>query len=159
MPRALHYIKTSDKAYPYRHLAYVGLKDTTSAIKILLPEVLETGLASNTNLVTTAVSLLKAKYDKQYLATQLNAAIDKLEAIQIISEKFSYESYSIFFMDVFIPVPDYMMYSKEYKDKSEIEKRKLFLRQSNFYKLVTDNNSASMLLIKFYIDHLLFYNQ
>lgn len=154
--QALHYIKTSDKVYPYRHFcgnemtashihlaemygkAYVGLKDTTSAIKVLLPEVIETGLASNTNLVTTAVSLLKAKYDKQYLVAQLNSAIDKLEVIQITSQKISYETYSFFFIDVSIPVPDYMMYSEEYKEKSEIEKRKLFLRQSNFYKLVND---------------------
>ncbi len=40
-------------------------------------------------------------------------------------------------MDVLIPVWADMMNGDEYKDKTEVERRKLFVRQSRFYKLIT----------------------
>lgn len=153
--KALQYIKTFHRVYPYRHFcgnelmasqiytaemyakAYIGMKDTTRAIRALLPETMETGLAPNTELVTTVTGLLKAKYDKQFLVSALNASIDKLEVKQIRYKRSSYETYQIIFLDVPIPVTDYMIDGDEYKDKSEVDKRKLFVRKSNFYKLVT----------------------
>lgn len=154
--KALQYIESFHMVYPYHHFcgnelmasqiytaemygkAYIGMKDTIKAIRALLPETMETGLAPNNELVTTVTGLLKAKYDRPYLVSQLNTAIDKLEAKQMRYKRSIYETYQIIFLNVSIPVPGDMMYGDEYQGKSEIEKRKLYVRKSNFYKLITE---------------------
>jgi tetratricopeptide (TPR) repeat protein len=154
--KALQYIKTFHLVYPYRHFcgnelaayhiytaemygrAYAGMKDTASAIKVLLPEVLGTGLAPNVSLVNRAVGLLKAKYEKQYLIDKLNTAIDSLGVKTVKVKRDSYEEYQLNFMGVSIIVWGDMMSGDEYKDKSELEKRKLFVKNSFFYKLIND---------------------
>lgn len=154
--KALQYIKTFHRVYPYRHFcgneltasriytaemysrAYEGMKDTTSAINVLLPEAFETGLAPNASLVNRVVGLLKAKYEKQFLVAQLNTAIDKLEEKTVKGKRDSYETYLLNFMEVSIPVWGDMMWGDEYQNKPELEKRKIFVKNSLLYKMIND---------------------
>lgn len=151
---ALEYIQLFDTKYPYQHFcgnemeaaeiytaemysrAYLGLQDTTKAIRVLLPYIFDNGLAPNTSLVNDAIKLLQARYEKNYLSAQLNNAIDGLTAKTIKEKKYQYEKYQIVFLDVTIDVPDMTLrlkLPKESLNSPEVEKRKLSAKASDFY--------------------------
>lgn len=88
---AIYFIQMADK-YPYQHFCgneyaadeihaktllgkcYVGLNQPDTAIKVMLPELLPNGLASNHYLVPVAVQALEMKYGKENLRMHIDEA-------------------------------------------------------------------------------------
>jgi hypothetical protein len=155
---ALTYIEMFDKEYPYRHFcgnemaafenykavmyakAWCGLKDTLKAIHYLLPYVFYNGLASNRQVVDNIVQLLTAKYSKAFLASELKKAIENLSSKVIHEGNYRHTVYTIAFLGTGIEVP-YEYFepkdTREYAGKTELEKRKLSVVDSDFYQRLT----------------------
>lgn len=91
--KALHYLELTKK-YPYRHFCgneyaaeeiykcnlyarcYLGVGDTSQALKVLLPNILESGLADNSNLVQLTAEILLNKYTKEELKVLFERAFE-----------------------------------------------------------------------------------
>lgn len=155
--KALSYIQLFDSAFPFRHFcgnayasydiykakmyakAYAGLGDTNSAIQKLLPEIIETGLADNSSLVNLTVDLLKKSYDTRVLKEEIENAVNGIYERKAGPKK-EYNLYFIKFMETELQLPTYISLNRSTGEQAnqltEIERRKLFLKQSRFYKLL-----------------------
>ena len=153
--KALSYIQLFDSTFPFRHFCgnayasydiykaemyakvYAGLGDTISAIQKLLPEIMETGLADNSSLVDMTVELLKRSYDKYLLKEELENAVNGIYQRKAGPKK-EYDLYFIKFLGTELQLPTYVSLDRSTRVQAnqltEIERRKLFLKQSRFYK-------------------------
>ncbi len=153
---ALKYIKLFDKKYPYKHFCgnelksysifraqmyaevYLGLKDSVKALDHLLPEIFDSGLASNAELVQTTTALLKIIYSHKELDSGMEKALASISIRTYKNRKYRYDRVKIVFLKRTIEVPDFDPdYYNSKTDNSKltkIEKMKLLIQHSEFYK-------------------------
>jgi len=113
--KALDYLNLTQK-YVYRHFCgneyaadkiyltelyaqcYIGLKDSKKATEILLPEILNNGLADNTDLVNLAYQVLLESYSREELRTKYEEAFTNYQVEKAKKRKEEYEKHYIVFL-------------------------------------------------------------
>lgn len=149
---AIKYLDLTKK-FPYRHFCgneyaadeiymselyakcYLGLNDTAKALKILLPNLLENGLANNSDLVVLTTETLLKKYSKDELKTFFENAFKtyKMEKIKP-KDSDEYERYYITFLSTDIEINFWRLELVE-QDKKQTEIENIY-KTSQFYKLL-----------------------
>ena len=115
--------------------AYVGLNEPDKALKVLLPHLLENGLADNSDLVVLTTEILLKKYSRNELKTLFEIAF-KTYKTEKVKQKDSdeYERYYITFLSTDIEMNSWQL------DFVELDKRQAVIeniyKHSQFYKLL-----------------------
>lgn len=149
---AIKYLDLTKK-FPYRHFCgneyasdeiymselyakcYLGLNDTAKALKILLPNLLENGLADNSNLVVLTTETLLKKYSKDELKTFFENAFKTYKTEKIKSkDSDEYDRYYITFLSTDIEINSWRLEFIEL-DKKQTEIENIY-KSSRFYKLL-----------------------
>jgi hypothetical protein len=150
---ALEYLDLTRK-FPYRHFCgneyaadeiymaelyaqcYLGLRDYRKAYNVLLPNILENGLADNSNLVDTAYAALLKTHNKDDLRRLFDIALQDVKTEKIKQGKNEYERQYITFLDTKIEINSWRYdFTNPYgRDKAIAEIQK----HSKFYKLLTN---------------------
>lgn len=149
---ALNYLDETKK-YPYRHFCgneyaadeiymaemyskcYLGLGQYEKAYDILLPNIMENGLASNSELVNTAFYALLKNYNKEELKSQFENSFKNVVAAKETRNKNEYTLFYINFLNRKIELNSWELSEM----LTETEKEKVLnkmLAESEFYKLL-----------------------
>lgn len=150
---ALNYLDETKK-YPYRHFCgneyaadeiymaemyskcYLGLNQYEKAYDILLPHIIENGLASNSELINTTFDALLKTYKKEELKTQFENSFKNVVAVKETRNKNEYTFFYINFLNRKIELSSWNL--SEMLTESEREKiLNTMLEESEFYKLLT----------------------
>ncbi|WP_156900381.1 tetratricopeptide repeat protein [Flavobacterium filum] len=150
---AIKYLDLTKK-YPYRHFCgneyaadeiymselyakcYIGLNDRQKAIETLLPNLLENGLANNSDLVNLTYQTLLQKYSKDDLKIKFEQAFKNYQIEKVKNKDSEYEKYFITFLDTKIELSSWRLdYLKPEERAKEIDKT---YRNSEFYKLLNE---------------------
>ena len=150
---AIKYLDLTKK-YPYRHFcgneyaadeiymselyakSYLGLNDKQKALKILLPNILENGLADNSDLVDLTYNTLLKDYQKGELKVKYEQAFESYQTERIKSKKEEYNKYYITFLDTKIELSSWQFdFLKPEEKQTEIDK---IYKSSKFYKLLSE---------------------
>lgn len=150
---ALNYLDETKK-YPYRHFCgneyaadeiymaemyskcYLGLNQYEKAYDILLPHIIENGLASNSELINTTFDALLKTYKKEELKTQFENSFKNVVAVKETRNKNEYTFFYINFLNRKIELSSWNL--SEMLTESEREKvLNTMLEESGFYKLLT----------------------
>ena len=114
---------------------YLGLNDTAKALKILLPNLLENGLANNSDLVVLTTETLLKKYSKDELKTFFENAFKTYKTEKIKpKDSDEYERYYITFLGTDIEINSWRLEFVEL-DKKQTEIENIY-KNSQFYKLL-----------------------
>lgn len=151
---ALHYLDQTKK-YPYNHFCgnehaandiymanmystcYLALNNYEKAYDILLPNILNNGLANNSYLITTAFDALSKKYAKEDLKVQFENAFKNVSQEKKGKGKNEYTSFYITFVNRKIVLDIWNL--NEFMSKEEQEKViSSVLAESRFYKLLSE---------------------
>jgi tetratricopeptide (TPR) repeat protein len=142
------------KRYPYMHYCgvesaadeiymaelyaqcYLALHDYEKAYAVLLPNILENGLASNSNLVDTAYNALLKTYDKASLKKQFELAFQNIKTETIKQGKYEYRIQYITFLNTRITL-DYWQFDLTHASIKENEIDEL-CKNFKFYKLLSN---------------------
>ncbi|KGO84755.1 tetratricopeptide repeat protein [Flavobacterium suncheonense] len=150
---AIKYLDETKK-HPYRHFCgneyaadeiymaemyskcYLGMNEYEKAYDILLPNILENGLADNSNLIDTAFNALLKKYKKEDLKVQLEISFSNVTTEKEIRNKNEYTFYYINFLNRKIQLSSWNLFEllSEQERQNAI---KQILIESKFYKLLT----------------------
>lgn len=122
--QAIKYIDLTE-TYPYQHFcgneyaandiyiatlytkSYRGLGDTKKALNYSLPQVFNSGLANNRNLVELTVEILKEDFDLKAIKKELEKASKEYYTEKRKKEKYEWIEYCITFLDIKIELPSY----------------------------------------------------
>jgi len=143
------------RQFPYRHFCgneyaadeiymselyakcYLGLNETDKALKILLPNLLENGLADNSDLVILTTETLLKRYPKAELRTLYENAFKSYKTEKIKpKDSDEYEKYFITFLDTDIEINSWRLeFVKQEEKQKEIED---IYKKSQFYKQLNE---------------------
>jgi tetratricopeptide (TPR) repeat protein len=142
------------KIYPFKHFGgneyasdhiyiselyakcYIGLKDNKTALEYLLPNLIENGLADNSNLVALAYETATQKYSKDELKFKYNQAFKNYKRVRLKNKDYQYNTYIITFLNSEIKLPSWQLEDLKPKEiQNEIHK---IYNQSKFYKLLNE---------------------
>lgn len=130
----LKYLELTKK-YPYRHfcgnemageriylkelygMCYLGLKDYKSAFAVLLPEVVEIGLADNKSLVIMTYNALLKIYSKEYLRQEYEKAFFNYKTEKVKNSDGEEDIYYIIFLDTKIELTLWMLQSQSIEER------------------------------------------
>jgi tetratricopeptide (TPR) repeat protein len=150
---AINYLDFTKK-YPYRHFCgnefaseeiymaemyskcYLGLNQYEKALDILLPNIIENGLASNTELVNITFNALLKNYKKEDLKTQFENSFKNVVAVKETRNKNEYTYYYINYINRKIELSSWKLDEM----MNEQERGKIIAEiqtNSEFYKLLT----------------------
>lgn len=116
---------------------YLGLNEYEKAYDILLPNIIENGLARNDHLVKTAFDAFLKNHTKEELKVQFENAFQNIITERETRNKEEYNNYYIRFLNRKILLNSWDFYGG-FASKEEIEKAaKKILTESGFYKLLT----------------------
>lgn len=152
--QALKYLELTKK-YPYQHFCgnehaanniymaqlyaecYIGLKQYDSAINILVPHLIENGLASNRSAVDLLYEVLLKKYKKVELQKLLEEAFKNYYTEIVMDERGDYKNYYIIFLGQKIYIHFWNLYdfdsTSDDKIKENVKNKYTSLR---LYKLL-----------------------
>lgn len=149
---ALNYLDETKK-FPYRHFCgneyaadeiymavmyakcYLGLNQYEKAYDILLPNIIENGLASNSEIITISIDALLKNYKKEELKIQFENCFKNVFAEKVKSNKNEYTTYNINFLNRKIQLESWKLNSEMTEQEREKECHKI-LAESKFYKLL-----------------------
>lgn len=150
---ALRYLDQTNK-YPYRHFCgneyaadaiymatmysncYLALNDYEKAYDVLLPNILENGLADNSYLIKTAYEALLKKHRKEDLKIEFENAFKNIITEKEISDKYEYTNYYIKFQNRKIQLEPWSLdFISSEDDLKKVATS--ILTNSEFYKLLT----------------------
>jgi hypothetical protein len=149
---ALNYLDETKK-FPYRHFCgneyaadeiymaemyakcYLGLNQNEKAYDILLPNIIENGLASNSEIITISIDALLKNYKKEELKIQFENCFKNVFAEKVKSNKNEYTTYNINFLNRKIQLESWKLNSEMTEQEREKECQKI-LAKSEFYKLL-----------------------
>jgi hypothetical protein len=115
---------------------YLGLNQYEKAYDILLPHIIENGLASNSELINTTFDALLKTYKKEELKTQFENSFKNVVAVKETRNKNEYTFFYINFLNRKIELSSWNL--SEMLTESEREKvLNTMLEESGFYKLLT----------------------
>lgn len=168
---ALIYIKKSDfkealnylektKKYPYHHFCgnelsaeeiymatlyakcYIGLNQYKKAKKIVLPHIIENGLAGNHELVEITIQLLLKNYKANELKEKFEFAFSNYKTEMEKGKEGQYERYYIEYLDekIEIDIWDFEFLQNEQAKKERMMEK---CKRSYFYKKLDTINSAT----------------
>lgn len=150
---AINYLDFT-KNYPYHHFCgnefaseeiymaemyskcYLGLNQYEKALDILLPNIIENGLASNTELVNITFNALLKNYKKEDLKTQFENSFKNVVAVKETRNKNEYTYYYINYINRKIELSSWKLNEM----MNEQERGKVIAEiqtNSEFYKLLT----------------------
>ncbi len=150
---AISYLELTKK-YPYRHFCgneyasnrinmcvkyakcYVGLNDNKKAIEILLPELLENGLAGNSNVVELAYSVLTKEYSKKDLKSKYETAFKNYKIEKAKNKNEDSDRYYIEFLDTKLYINSWRLEFKKQEEKEKMIDE--ICKKSKFYKLLNE---------------------
>ncbi|MCL9804784.1 hypothetical protein NAT51_04585 [Flavobacterium amniphilum] len=151
---ALHYLDQTKK-YPYRHFCgnehaendlymtrmyskcYLALNDYEKAYDVLLPNIIENGLASNHYIVELALDALVKKYTKDELKVQFENAFQNIITEKETRNKDEYNYYYIRFLNRKILLNSWDFYGGFASEEEMKKAANKILTESGFYKLLT----------------------
>lgn len=111
---------------------YIGLKENEKALDILIPLLIENGLADNSEIIKQAYDLLLKNNTKEDLKIKFEKAFKNLISEKKMSGTNKYIAYSIKFLDRNVTLPYWKLYdTTTKKDRAEIVKN--ILKDSKFY--------------------------
>ncbi|AZA53637.1 tetratricopeptide repeat protein [Chryseobacterium sp. G0201] len=147
--QAVQYLNETKK-YPYRHFCgneyaqdeiamaelysqcYIKLEQHEKAFDILIPNIIENGIADNSEITILAYNTLIKKYHKEDLKTLFENSFKNI----IIRSENKFTSYNINFLNRNIRLPDWELSEAiSKKDKEDIIKQ--ILKNSKFYSLLS----------------------
>lgn len=149
---AFNYLDETKK-FPYRHFCgneyaadeiymaemyakcYLGLNQYEKAYDILLPNIIENGLASNSEIITITIDALLKNYKKEELKIQFENSFKNVFAEKVKSNKNEYTTYNINFLNRKIQLKSWKLNSEMTEQEREKECQKI-LAESEFYKLL-----------------------
>lgn len=149
---ALNYLDLTRK-YPYRHFCgneyaandiymaglyarcYLGLKNYEKAYDILLPQLLNSGLASNTELVRMAYDALLLRYTRARLKASFEKAFRDYRVEKIKDRKDEYDRFTISFLGRTIPLSTWSFDFQEERQKKEAIVK--MMTNAAFYALIS----------------------
>jgi tetratricopeptide (TPR) repeat protein len=149
---ALNYLDETKK-FPFRHFCgneyaadeiymaemyakcYLGLNQYEKAYDILLPNIIENGLASNSEIITISIDALLKNYKKEELKIQFENCFKNVFAEKVKSNKNEYTTYNINFLNRKIQLESWKLNSEMTEQEREKECQKI-LAESDFYKLL-----------------------
>lgn len=123
---AIKYLEYT-KQYPYQHFCgneasadriyvselyakcYLGLHNNRKAIEVLLPNVVEDGLANNSELVELAYHTMLKEYKKEELKAQFEEAFKNHQIEKVKSKYSDYEIHFIVFLNTKIELSDWFI--------------------------------------------------
>jgi tetratricopeptide (TPR) repeat protein len=150
---ALAYLDETKK-YPYRHFCgneyaadeiymsemyskcYLGLNQYEKAYDILLPNIIENGLASNSELIKMTIDALLKNYKKEELKIQFENSFKNVVAEKVIRNKNEYTVYYIYFLNRKIQLESWQLNDGMSEQEREKEFRRI-LAESEFYKILS----------------------
>lgn len=151
--KAINYLDTTKK-YPYQHFCgnefaseeihmaemysncYLGLNQYEKAYDILLPYIIENGLASNSEIIEITFNALLKNYKKEELKSQFENSFKDVLAIKETRNKNEYTFYYINFLNRKIELSSWKL--NEMMNEQEQEKVIAEIKNnSEFYKLLT----------------------
>lgn len=149
---AIKYLDLTNK-YPYRHFcgneyaaddiymtelyakSYLGLKNKQKALEVLLPAILENGLADNSDLVKLAYKTLMEEYSKDELQTKYEEAFKNNKVEKVKTKKEEYNRYYITFLNIKIVLNSWKLaYLEPGNEQTVINE---IYKNSPLYKLLT----------------------
>lgn len=148
---ALNFLSLT-KQYPYRHFCgneyaaddmfmamqlakcYLGLNDYKKAYSVLLPRIIENGLANNHSLVKLTVEALLKTYTKTELRISFQKAIQSYSIEEIDKKDPSYITYYINFLDNRLRVDNWMLIGTKPDEQAGLIRKSL--EGSYFYQLI-----------------------
>lgn len=152
--KAIDYLDLT-KQFPYRHFCgneyaadeiymvelyakcYFGLSDTSKALKMLLPNLLENGLADNSDIVNLTIEILQKRYTKAELRTLYENAFKSYKTEKAQSNGANQdESYYITFLDTKIEITSWQLRTNKPEEKQKAIEN--ICQTSQFYKLLTE---------------------
>ena len=157
---AIKYLDLTKK-YPYIHFcgneyaadkiyiselyakSYLGLNDKQKALKTLLPNIIENGLADNSCLVDLTCKTLLEDHKKEELRVKYEQAFKNYQIEKVKSKNDEYEKYYINFLDTRIELRSWELYilqaDEVQKEIDEVQKEidKIY-RNSKFYQLLNE---------------------
>ena len=157
---AIKYLDLTKK-YPYVHFcgneyaadkiyiselyakSYLGLNDKQKALKTLLPNIIENGLADNSCLVDLTCKTLLEDHKKEELRVKYEQAFKNYQIEKVKSKNDEYEKYYINFLDTRIELRSWELYilqaDEVQKEIDEIQKEidKIY-QNSKFYQLLNE---------------------
>lgn len=149
---AIKYLDLTNK-YPYRHFcgneyaadeiymtelytkSYLGLKNKQKALEVLLPAILENGLADNSDLVTLAYKTLLEEYSKDELQTKYEEAFKHYKVEKVKTKKEAYNQYFINFLNMKIVLNSWQLEDLEPGNEQKVINE--IYKNSPLYKLLT----------------------
>lgn len=149
---AIKYLDLTNK-YPYRHFcgneyaaddiymtelyakSYLGLKNKQKALEVLLPAILENGLADNSDLVKLAYKTLMEEYSKDELQTKYEEAFKNNKVEKVKTKKEECNRYYITFLNIKIVLNSWKLaYLEPGNEQTVINE---IYKNSPLYKLLT----------------------
>ncbi len=129
---------TGDEIYMSELYAkcYLGLNNDQKALKVLLPHLIENGLAGNSSLVELTYKTLLKQNSKEELRVKFEKAFRNYQTEKVKSKEMAYEKYYITFLDTKIELPSWEFESMKPKERQKgIEE---IYKNSKFYSLLND---------------------
>ncbi|PTT71783.1 MULTISPECIES: hypothetical protein [unclassified Chryseobacterium] len=115
--------------------SYIGLKENEKALNILIPLLIENGLADNSEIIKQAYDLLLKNNTKEDLKIKFEKAFKNLISEKKMNGTYKYTVYSIKFLDRNVTLPYWKLYdATTEKDREKIVKS--ILKNSKFYALL-----------------------
>lgn len=152
--KAIKYLDLT-KEFPYRHFCgneyaaaeiymcelyakcYLGLNDTDKALKILLPNLLENGLADNSDIVILTTETLLKRYSKTELRTLFENAFKSYKTEKVKpKDSDEYERYYVTFLDTDIEINSLRL--EFIKPEEKLKEIANIYQASKFYKLLNE---------------------
>lgn len=114
---------------------YLGLNQDEKALDVLLPNILENGLASNKEIVEISFKTLLKTHSKEELKALFQNAFKKVVSEKEVQKKSTYTHHYITFLNRKIKIQSWHYY----EGLSDLEKEKVIneiLEESSFYSLL-----------------------
>lgn len=149
---ALNYLNETKK-FPYRHFCgneyaadeiymaemyskcYIGLNQYEKALDILLPNIIENGLANNSELITLTIDTLLKSYKKEELKILFENCFKNVVIEKVKQNKNEYTTYSINFLNRKIQLESWNLNDEMTEQEREKQYQRI-LTESEFYKLL-----------------------
>lgn len=155
---AIKYLDLTKK-YPYRHFCgneyaadeiymselyaecYIGLNDRKKALEHALPNLLDNGLANNSDLVLLTYKTLLQDYKNEELKYKFEKAFKNIQSEKVKTKTSEYEKKFITFMDVKIEVNiDVLEWRRTDKNLKGIDN---LYKATQFYKLLNGEKNST----------------
>ena len=155
--KALTYLELT-KEFPYQHFCgnayaeddiyisllyakcYIGLNQTDKALQVLFPNLIENGLADNSEVVHFVFDILKSRYEIEVLSDYYKKSFENVQIKKIKEKNYEYEVEYITFLGIDIVLQSLSL-STDQEERRAQEINQMYSK-SLFYKLLNGDKGS-----------------